>query len=107
MYFIYVQNFNSIGDNHKELSLSKETDFQIEAETLDTWISLNTYPNDLKILAGIYYFMIYEIAKLQIQKSSNKGDMTKKPDLTHNLEKLITLTKQIFFFWNFDNRSVL
>jgi hypothetical protein len=33
--------------------------------------------------------------------------MTKKPDLTHNLEKLITLTKQIFFFWNFDNRSVL
>jgi hypothetical protein len=42
--------------------------------------------------------MIYEIAKLQIQKSSNKGDMTKKPDLTHNLEKLITLTKQIFFF---------
>jgi len=32
---IYVQDFSSIGDNHKELSLSKETDFKTEAETLD------------------------------------------------------------------------
>jgi hypothetical protein len=33
---ISVQNFSSIGDDHKELSLSKETDFKTEAETLDT-----------------------------------------------------------------------
>jgi len=32
---ISVQNFSSIGDEHKELSLSKEIDFKIEAETLD------------------------------------------------------------------------
>jgi hypothetical protein len=38
--------------------------------------------------------MIYKIPKLQIQKNSNKGDMTKKPDLTQNLQKLITLTKK-------------
>jgi len=31
---IFVQNFNSIGDDHKELSLLKEIDFKIEAETL-------------------------------------------------------------------------
>jgi hypothetical protein len=33
--------------------------------------------------------------------------MTKKPDLTQNLQKLITLTKHILFFWKFENRSVL
>jgi hypothetical protein len=33
---IYVQNFSSIDDDHKELSLSKETNFKIEAETLNT-----------------------------------------------------------------------
>jgi len=35
---IFVQIFSFIGDNHKEFffySLSKETDFKIEAETLD------------------------------------------------------------------------
>jgi hypothetical protein len=79
---ISTQNFNFIDDDHKELSLSKETNFKIEAETLDTWISLNTYPNDLKFLSHIYSFMIYKIPKLQIQKSSNKGDMTNKLDLT-------------------------
>ncbi len=52
-------------------------------------------------------FMIYKIPKLQIQKSSNKGNMTKKADLTQNFQKLITLTKQILFFWNFENRSFL
>ncbi len=51
--------------------------------------------------------MIYKIPKLKIQKSSNKGDMTKKPDLTHSLQKLTTLTKHILFFWNFENISVL
>jgi hypothetical protein len=33
---IYVQNFNSIDDEHIEISLSKETNFKIEAKTLDT-----------------------------------------------------------------------
>jgi hypothetical protein len=33
---IFVQNFSSIDDDHKELSLSKETNFKIEVETLDT-----------------------------------------------------------------------
>jgi hypothetical protein len=79
---ISAQNFSSIDDDHKELSLSKETDFKTEAKTLDTWISLNTYPNDLKFLSHIKSFLIYKIPKLQIQKGSNKGDMTKKPDLT-------------------------
>jgi hypothetical protein len=31
-----VQNFSSIDDDHKELSLSKETNFKTETETLDT-----------------------------------------------------------------------
>ncbi len=50
---ISFQNFNFIGNDHKELSLSKETDFKTEVETLDTWISLNTYPNDLKFFSHI------------------------------------------------------
>jgi hypothetical protein len=33
--------------------------------------------------------------------------MSKKPDLAQNFQKLTTLTKHIFFFWNFENRSVL
>jgi len=44
---ISVQNFNSINDDHKELSLSKETDFKTKIENLDAWISLNTNPNDM------------------------------------------------------------
>jgi hypothetical protein len=104
---ISAQNFSSIDDDHKELSLSKETNFKIEIETLNTWISFNTYPNDLKFLSHIKSFMIYKIPKLQIQKSSNKGDMTKKLDMTQNLQNPITLTKQILFFWNFENRRDL
>jgi hypothetical protein len=54
IYVCYIfQIFNSIGDDHTELSLSKEIDFKIEVETLDTWISLNTYPNDLKFFSHI------------------------------------------------------
>jgi hypothetical protein len=34
---ISAQNFSSIDDDHKELSLSKEVDFKIEIETLDVW----------------------------------------------------------------------
>jgi hypothetical protein len=33
---ISTQNFISIDDDHKELSLSKETDFKTKAKTLDT-----------------------------------------------------------------------
>jgi hypothetical protein len=33
---IFAQNFSSIDDDHKELSLSKEINFKIEVETLDT-----------------------------------------------------------------------
>jgi hypothetical protein len=100
---ISAQNFNSINDDHKEISLSKETDFKTETETLDAWISLNINPNDMKFCSHMYSYMIYkipklQIPKLQIQKSSNKGDMPKKPDLTQNLQKLITLTKHILFF---------
>ncbi len=36
---ISIQTFNSIDDDHKELSLSKVTDFKTKAEILDTWIS--------------------------------------------------------------------
>jgi hypothetical protein len=48
MFSISTQKFCSIDDDQKELSLSKETDFKTKVETLDIWISLNTYPNDLK-----------------------------------------------------------
>ncbi len=94
---ISAQNFSSSNDDHKEISLSKETDFKTEIETLDAWISLNINPNDMKFLSHMYSYMIYKIPKLQIQKNSNKGDMTKKLDLTQNLQNLITLIKQIFF----------
>jgi hypothetical protein len=104
---IFAQNFSSIDDDHKELSLSKETDFKTKAETLNTCISLNIYPNHLKCFSHMNCFLIYKIPKVQIQKVSNKGDMTKKPNLTQNLQNLITLTKQIIFFWNFENKSVL
>jgi len=107
MFSILVQNFSSIDDDHKELSLSKEIDFKTETKTLDAWISLNTDPNDMKFLLHIYSFMIYKIPKLQIQKCSNKGNMTKKPDLAQSLQRLITLTKHIFFLKEFENRNVL
>jgi hypothetical protein len=46
---ISAQNFSSIDDGYKEISLSKETDFKTETETSDAWISLNTDPNDMKL----------------------------------------------------------
>jgi hypothetical protein len=95
---ISAQNFSSINDDHKEISFSKETDFKTKTETLDAWISLNINSNDMKFLSHMYSYMIYKISKLKIQKSSNKGDMTKKPDQTQNLQKFITLTKHILFF---------
>ncbi len=63
---ISAQNFSFINDDHKEISLSKETDFKTETETLDAWISLNINPNDMKFLSHMYSFMIYKIPKLQI-----------------------------------------
>jgi hypothetical protein len=95
---ISVHNFSSIDDDHKELSFSKESNFKTKVETLDTWISLNTYPNGLKVLSHMKYFFIYKIPKLQIKKRSNKEDMTKKPNLTQNLQNLITLTNKSFSF---------
>jgi hypothetical protein len=95
---IFIQNFSFIDDDHKEISLSKETNFKTETETSDAWISLNINSNDMKFLSHVYSYMIYKIPKLQIQKSSNKGDMTKKPDLAQSFQKLITLTKHMFFF---------
>jgi len=62
MFSIFDQNFNSIDDDHKELSLPKETAFKTKIE--DAWISLNTNPNDMKFLSHIYSFMIYKISKL-------------------------------------------
>jgi hypothetical protein len=98
MFSISAQNFSSSDDDHKELSLSKEIDFKTEAETLVAWISFNIDPNDMKFFSHIYSFVIYTIPKLQIQKCSNKRDMTKKPDLAQSFQRLITLTKHIFFF---------
>jgi len=63
---ISTQNFSSIDDDHKKISLSKETDFKTETETLDAWISLNTDPNDMKFLSHIYSYMTYKIPKFQI-----------------------------------------
>ncbi len=95
---ISSQSFSSIDDDQKEISLSKETDFKTETKTLDAWISFNTDPNDMKFLSHIYSYMIYKIPKLQIQKCSNKGDMTKKPDLAQSFQKFITLIKHILLF---------
>jgi hypothetical protein len=95
---ISAQYFSFINDDHKEISLSKETDFKTETETLDAWIFFYIHPNDMKFFSHMYSYMIYKIPKLQIQKSSNKGDMTKKPDLAQSFQKLITLTKHILFF---------
>jgi hypothetical protein len=36
MFSTSAQNFSSINDDHKELSLSIEIDFKTKAETLDT-----------------------------------------------------------------------
>ncbi len=48
---IYVQNFSSIDDDHKKLSLSKEIDFKTEVKTLDIWISFNTSINDMNFFS--------------------------------------------------------
>jgi hypothetical protein len=60
----FSQNFSPIDDDHKEISLSKKTDFKIETKTLDACISLNINPNDMKFLSHIYFYMIYKITKL-------------------------------------------
>jgi hypothetical protein len=53
MFFISFLNFSFIDGDHKELLLSKETDFKPKAEILDILISLNTHPNDLKFFSHI------------------------------------------------------
>jgi hypothetical protein len=54
----FAQNFSPIDDDHKAISLSKETDFKTETETSNVWISLNTNPNDMKFLSYIYFYII-------------------------------------------------
>jgi hypothetical protein len=53
---ICVQNFSSIDVDHKEISLSKETNFKTKTENLDAWISLNIDPNDMKFLSHILLY---------------------------------------------------
>ncbi len=53
---ISAQNFSSIDDDYKEISLSKETDFKTKIETSDVWISFNTDPNDMKFLTHIFLY---------------------------------------------------
>jgi hypothetical protein len=71
---ISIQNFSSISDDHKELSLSKETNFKTEAKTLDTWISLNMYPNDLN------FFHIYS-SLWSIRSQSCKSKKAQKKEI--------------------------
>jgi hypothetical protein len=56
---IFAQNFNSIDNDHKEISLSKETDFKTETETSDAWISLNTNLNDMKF--PLTHIFLYDL----------------------------------------------
>jgi len=72
MFSIYVQNSSSIDDDHKEISLSKEIDFKIEGKTLDIWIFINTYSNELKFLSHIYSLMIYKTQSFKSKKSQTK-----------------------------------
>jgi hypothetical protein len=48
MFSKFVQSFSPIDNDHKKLSLSKESNFKIKVETLDIWIFFNTYPNGMK-----------------------------------------------------------
>jgi hypothetical protein len=54
---IYFQNFRFIDNDHKELLLSKENDLKTKVETLDTWISFYTHPDDMKFLSHIYILL--------------------------------------------------
>jgi len=38
MFSISIQNFNSSDDDHKELSLWKETDFKTKSSNLSLWL---------------------------------------------------------------------
>jgi hypothetical protein len=69
---ISAQNFSSIDDDPKEISLSKETDFKTETETLDAWISFNINPNDMKFLSHMYSYMIYKIQSCRSKKAQTK-----------------------------------
>jgi hypothetical protein len=56
--FHIFQNFSPIDDDHKKLSFSKEINFKTKGKTLDTLISFNTYPNNMKSLA---YVILYDL----------------------------------------------
>jgi hypothetical protein len=98
MFSTSPQIFSLIDDVDKKISLSNKTNFKIEAKTLDTWIFPNTYPSGMKHFPHLESFMIYKIQKLHIKKRSNKGDMTKKLNVTHNLQKFITFINTSFSF---------
>jgi hypothetical protein len=57
---IFFQNFSSIDDDHKELSLSKGTDFKTKTKTLNVWISFYIDPNDMKFLSHIFLYHLYD-----------------------------------------------
>jgi len=81
---ISIQNFSSIGDNHKELSLSKETDFKTKVETLDIWIFLNTYPNDLKFR----YSPLWSIRSQNCKsKKAQRKEIWSKNQIWHKIFK--------------------
>jgi hypothetical protein len=89
------------------LSLSKEIDFKTKVE----FKILGSLSIHIQMTWNFFhmYSPLWSIKnpKLQIQKCSNKGDMSRKLDLTQSFQKLITFTKHIFLFSNFENRSIL
>jgi hypothetical protein len=72
-----IPNFNPIDDNYKEKSPLKRTNIwigiEIKVEISNLHISLNTNPNDLRLFPHMYYFMIYKLLRLWIQKAQIKN----------------------------------
>jgi hypothetical protein len=92
---ISVQNFSSIDDDHKELSLTKETNFKTKDEMLDSWVSLN--PNGLKLFSHINSSMIYKIFKVVDPKKfkqrryDQKTKSSTESSKAHNFHKTYPL----------------
>jgi hypothetical protein len=51
--------------------------------------------------------MVYGISKLQIQKRSNKGGMTKNTKSNIEFSKAHNFHKHFFFIENFENKKIL
>ncbi len=70
-------------------------------------LDLSQYKSKWHEISLTHIFLyVYKITKLQTQKSLNEGDMTKKPDLTHSFQKLLTLTIQVQMTWNFSHTYI-